>query len=60
MKLAEVAVITFYFCVALSSVYFGYLALSQPPKLPCGVSEISPDFSHAQREQCRQIRGHKL
>lgn len=50
----------FYVCVALFSVYWGHRALTQPTKLPCGVSEISPDFDNAQRELCRQMRGHKL
>jgi hypothetical protein len=27
---------------------------------PCDVAEISPDFSPADREKCRMIRGHKL
>jgi hypothetical protein len=52
--------VTFYICVALFSVYFASAALLQATKLPCGVSEISPDFSHEQREQCRKGRNHKL
>ncbi len=60
MKWLAVVVLAFYVCVALFSIYWGYAALTQPVKLPCGVSEISPDFDHKQREQCRQLRGHKL
>jgi len=60
MKWATAIAVAFYVSVALFSVYWGHRALTQPPKLPCGVSEISPDFDNAQREQCRQMRGHKL
>jgi len=60
MKWPVAIAVAFYVCVALFSVYWGYAALTQPTKLPCGVSEISPDFNHEQREQCRQMRGHKL
>ena len=60
MKWATAIAVAFYVCVALFSVYWGYAALSKPTKLPCGVSEISPDFDYKQREQCRQMRGHKL
>jgi hypothetical protein len=28
--------------------------------LPCDVAEISPDFSHQDREKCRMIKGHRL
>lgn len=27
---------------------------------PCELAEISPDFSPADREKCRMIRGHRL
>lgn len=33
---------------------------SEEKKLPCDVAEISPDFSQADKEKCRRIRGHKL
>jgi hypothetical protein len=38
------------------------LATQAKPKaqLNCAVSEISPDFSHADREKCRLIRANKL
>lgn len=60
MKLPEVVAVAFYIAIALFSLYYGHKVISMEPRLPCGVSEISPDFSHAQREQCRQMRGHKL
>jgi hypothetical protein len=38
------------------------LALEAKPKaqLNCAVAEISPDYSYADRQKCRLIRGHKL
>ena len=63
MRVLVVVAVTFYVCVALFSVYWGHAALTQPmnpPNLLCGVSEISPDFNHTQREQCRLLRRHKL
>lgn len=60
MKWAEALAVAFYLCIALGSLYMYVKVADMEPKLPCGVAEISPDFSHAQREQCRQLRGHKL
>jgi hypothetical protein len=60
MKWYVAVAVGFYVCVALFSVYWGHRALKQPTKLPCGVSEISPDFNHEQRELCRKLKGHKL
>ena len=64
MKLAEIIAIVFYVCVGLSSIYWMHKSLNAhnnlSKRLPCNVSEISPDFSHADREKCRMIRGHKL
>lgn len=62
-SVANALVLSFYICVALFAVYWGYAALSKPMKPPrplCGVAEISPDFSQEQREQCRQMRRHAL
>lgn len=59
--MSEKMAVAFYICVALFALYYGVQVVStEPIKLPCGVSEISPDFDHNQREQCRKIRGHKL
>lgn len=59
--MSEKMAVAFYICVALFALYYGVQVVStEPVKLPCGVSEISPDFDHNQREQCRKIRGHKL
>jgi len=61
MKTSEIVAVAFYIAIAMFSLYYGVKVIStEPVKLPCGVSEISPDFDNAQREQCRQMRGHKL
>jgi len=68
MKWAESFVIAYVIAIALFTVVFGYKAVTTNPPLPCGVSEISPDLSTADREKCRQMReqrakehrGHKL
>jgi hypothetical protein len=60
--------VAFYITIALFTVVFGYKAVTTNPPLPCGVSEISPDLTAADREKCRQMReqrakehrGHKL
>jgi len=49
--------------VAIGLVLMPFLPNSEAPKekkLACDVAEISPDFSAADREKCRQIRSHKL
>ena len=68
MKPSEAAAVAFYITIALFTVVFGYKAVNTNPPLPCGVSEISPDLSAADRAKCRQMReqrareprGHKL
>lgn len=63
MKVAEALAVAFAMCVALSSVYWGYAALTKPMPAPrplCGVAEISPDVTPEERKQCREMRGHKL
>ena len=60
-KTLSAIVLAYYGIIALLSAYFAWLVLSNvSPKLPCAVSEISPDFSHADREKCRLMRNHKL
>lgn len=49
--------------VAVGLILIPFLPNNETPKekkLACDVAEISPDFSAADREKCRQIRGHKL
>lgn len=48
--------------VGMLCIYMAVLAIEARPKteLNCTVAEISPDFSHADREKCRLIRSRKL
>jgi len=57
---AEWLALAFYVIVALCSIVFMWATMGMPPRLPCAVAEISPDITQAERERCRQIRGHKL
>ena len=59
-KIAKAIAVAFYIAIGLFSLYYGYLAITFEPRPACGVAEISPDFSHQDREKCRQLRGHKL
>jgi hypothetical protein len=60
MKPPEIVAVAFYVAIAVFSLYYGARVISTEPQLPCGVAEISPDFDSKHREQCRQMRGHKL
>lgn len=60
MKPPEIIAVAFYVAVALFTLYYGAKVISMEPYTMCGVAEISPDFSAADRARCRQIRGHKL
>ena len=60
MKWGESLAVAFYIAVALFSLYYGSKVITEEPQLMCGVAEISPDFDSKHREQCRQMRGHKL
>lgn len=60
MKVAEIAAVAFYGICGGLVIYWGIKVHNMPPRLPCQVAEISPDFSTAQREQCRIIRSQKL
>jgi hypothetical protein len=60
-KVLSILVLAYYAIVAFVCVYFAWMALvAVKPQLPCSVSEISPDFSNADRERCRLMRNHKL
>lgn len=60
-KTLSIIVLVYYAIVGLLSAYFAWLALlSIKPELACPVAEISPDFSHIDREKCRITRGNKL
>ncbi len=60
MKVAEKLIIGFWFICGGLAIYWGIKAHNRPVRLPCEVAEISPDFSHEDREKCRIIRSHKL
>jgi len=65
MKLGEFAAVDFYVVVGLISVYCMWVVMHMPLPQPgrdrlCSVAEISPDITPAERERCRQARGHKL
>lgn len=64
-KLSEWLAIAFYVVVGLIAIYCMYVVMHIPLPNPdkdrlCSVAEISPDITPADRERCRQIRGHKL
>jgi len=49
--------------VVTALIFVPLLSSTEKPvekKPPCDVAEISPDFSHEDRERCRIIRRHKL
>ena len=49
--------------VTIGLILMPFLPNDETPKekkLACDVAEISPDFSQADKEKCRRIRGHKL
>lgn len=58
----ELLIYVYVSIVALLTLYMAMLAINAKPKaeLNCSVAEINPDYSHADRVKCRQIRGHKL
>ena len=60
VKPLEILAVAFYITIAMFSLYYGAKVISKEPQIMCGVAEISPDFSAADRMRCRQIRGHKL
>lgn len=60
MKLAKTLAVAFYLVIGLFAMYYGSKVLVGEPRLPCGVAEISPDFNHAEREQCRKSGRHRL
>lgn len=60
MKPPEIIAVAFYVAIAMFSLYYGTRVIMDEPQIMCGVAEISPDFSAADRARCRQQRGHKL
>ena len=58
----EILIYVYVSVVGLLALYMAMLAIDAKPKaeLNCAVAEISPEYSHADRQKCRLIRGHKL
>ena len=58
----ELVIYVYVSIVGMLALYMAMLAIEARPKaeLNCKVAEISPDYSHADRQKCRLIRGHKL
>jgi hypothetical protein len=58
----ELLIYVYVSIVGLLALYIAMLAIDAKPQteLNCSVAEISPDYSHADRQKCRLIRGHKL
>ena len=58
----ELLIYVYVSIVGMLALYMAMLAIEARPKteLNCTVAEISPDYSYADRQKCRLIRGHKL
>jgi len=54
----EYIVLSYYAVVAIASIVMMYFALEANEKrqLNCNIAEISPDFSPADRQRCREYR----
>jgi hypothetical protein len=62
-KMVGRVIAAYYILVAVLCVYWMVKALNAinaTPRLPCVVSEISPEFSFTDKEKCRLLRNHKL
>jgi hypothetical protein len=57
MKLLESLAVAFYITIAMFSLYYGAKVISGERQIMCGVAEINPDFSAADRLRCKQLRG---
>lgn len=60
MKLPEIVAVAFYMGIALFTFHYASKVALEEPKMMCGVSEINPDFSTADRALCKKRRGHRL
>jgi len=54
----ESVAMAYYAVIAIASIVMMYFALEAHDKrqLNCSIVEISPDFSNADRQRCRQLR----
>ena len=55
MKAAAV-VMLFYVFISVATICMIALLIQKPEPIPCNISEISPDFSVADKEYCRRLR----
>ena len=53
---AAVIIMLFYALICTASICMIALLVQKPEPIPCGIMEISPDFSTADREYCRRHR----
>lgn len=58
----ELLIYVYVSIVGMLALYMALLAIDAKPKaeLNCATAEINPDYSHADKQKCRLIRGHKL
>jgi hypothetical protein len=58
----ELIIYVYVSVVAMLCLYMAALIWESKPKeeLNCTNAEISPDYSHSDRQKCRLIRAHKL
>jgi hypothetical protein len=61
-NMKELAIYVYVAVIAMLSIYMAVLAVDAKPKaqLNCSVAEISPDFTHADRQKCRLMRANRL
>jgi hypothetical protein len=53
----EYIVLIYYAIVCIASIVFMYFALdAADKKIDCSIAEISPDYSPADRQRCREYR----
>ena len=54
----EYIVLTYYAIVSIVCIVFMFFALDavKTKQIDCSIAEISPDFSNADRQRCRELR----
>ena len=58
----ELLVYVYVAVMAMLFMYMAVLAIEAKPKsqLNCGIAEVSPDYTHADRQKCRLIRANRI
>lgn len=58
----ELLVYVYVAVMAMLFMYMAILAIEAKPKaqLNCSVAEVSPDYTHADRQKCRLIRANRI